>query len=533
MIRTTLNWTVKNLKAMRDEKETLSFNHPIQRQSAQWTNEQQSLLIHSMLDNFPVPSVYIHKTESVEVDAKGRHSYGYSVLDGKQRMTTVFSYIDGEFALADDTPDVTIEDTVYEIAGKYYDDLDEEVQKEILYFKFNIQAFEDVTDEVIEEIFFRLNNSTPLTKPQKAKPLMGVGNSIFINEILENRFFKEKCSFTKRQLMQSADLCTLLQGMMLLDNKYRGYDFPNISDDEAMVYSKWINGNYPEEYRCRIKKIVAFLDNIFYMKEKNLKKINIPILFLMADKALSLSISGTNFRRWFYNFFDNHKEEYGQYCSSGSVKKEKTLGRIEVMEKYFDDYFRTDVEGATEQEETVENEVLELTESTEQEATTTEDESEQKSPDTEQEEASSDESTAEQNDNVSDKSSDVEDLSDKQGNADNASNESYGQEISDAEQDDSANNEADSEQNISEQDNDESVENDYTDNEDSFPDDTDDNADTNADEESNGSNGIDTESSPVSEDAYSKVSSSHVEAESNNSFFSSVARFWNKDKVLV
>lgn len=344
MIRTTLNWTVKNLKTMHDEKATLSFNHPIQRQSAQWSNEQQSLLIHSMLDNFPVPAVYIHKTESVEMDVKGRHNYGYSVLDGKQRMKTVFSYIDGEFALADDTPDVTIENTVYEIAGKFFDDLDEDVQQEILRFKFNIQAFEDVTDETIEEIFFRLNNSTPLTKPQKAKPLMGVNNSIFVNQILESRFFKEKCNFTKRQLTQSAHLCTLLQGMMLLDNKYRGYDFPNISDDEAMVYSKWINGNYPDDCRCRLKKIVAFLDNLFYMKEKNLRKINIPILFLMADKALSLSISGTSFRCWYNNFFENHKDEYNQYCSSGSIKKEKTIGRIEVMEKYFDDYFRNETE---------------------------------------------------------------------------------------------------------------------------------------------------------------------------------------------
>ena len=353
MIRTTLNWTVRNLKAMHDEKATLSFNHPIQRQSAQWSNEQQSLLIHSMLDNYPVPAVYIHKTESVEMDAKGRHHYGYSVLDGKQRMTTVFSYIDGEFALADNTPDVAIEGIVYEIAGKFFDDLDEDVQQEILRFKFNIQAFEDVSDETIEEIFFRLNNSTPLTKPQKAKPLMGVNNSIFINEILESRFFKEKCNFSKRQLTQSADLCTLLQGMMLLDNKYRGYDFPNISDDEAMVYSKWINSNYPDECRCRLKKIVAFLDNLFYMKEKNLRKINIPILFLMADKALSLSISGTSFRRWYNNFFENHKDEYNQYCSSGSIKKEKTIGRIEVMEKYFNDYFRNETE-STGQEESAE-----------------------------------------------------------------------------------------------------------------------------------------------------------------------------------
>lgn len=350
MIKTTLNWTVKNLKAMHDEKATLSFNHPIQRQSAQWNNEQQSLLIHSMLDNFPVPAVYIHKTESVEVDAKGRHHYGYSVLDGKQRMTTVFSYIDGEFALADDTPAVTIEDTEHEIAGKYFDDLHEDVQQEILRFKFIIQAFEDVSDETIEEIFFRLNNSTPLTKPQKAKPLMGVNNSIFINEILKSRFFKEKCNFTKRQLTQSADLCTLLQGMMLLDNKYRDYDFPSISDDEAMAYSKWINGNYPDECRCRLKKIVAFLDNLFYMKEKNLRKINIPILFLMADKALAFSITGTSFRRWYYNFFENHKDEYNQYCSSGSIKKEKTIGRIEVMERCFDDYFRDEAKSRGQEE---------------------------------------------------------------------------------------------------------------------------------------------------------------------------------------
>lgn len=384
MIRTTLNWTVKNLKTMCDEKATLSFNHPIQRQSAQWDNEQQSLLIHSMLDNFPVPAVYIHKTESVEVDAKGRHNYGYSVLDGKQRMTTVFSFIDGEFALADDTPDVTIEDTEYEIAGKYFDDLAEDVQQELLRFKFNIQAFEDVTDETIEEIFFRLNNSTPLTKPQKAKPLMGVGNSVFVNEILTSRFFKEKCNFTKRQLTQSADLCTLLQGMMLLDNKYRGYDFPNISDDEAMAYSKWINGNYPDDCKCRIKKIVAFLDNLFYMKEKNLRKINVPVLFLMADKALSLSITGTNFRRWYYDFFEKHKDEYNQYCSSGSIKKEKTIGRIEVMEKYFDDYFRSYDKEITEQREEVKSASDETTELAEQETTNTEKESEQEKPVTEQ-----------------------------------------------------------------------------------------------------------------------------------------------------
>lgn len=245
MIRTNMNWTVKNLKTMFDEKETLSFNHPIQRQSAQWNNAQQSLLIHSMLANFPVPSVYVHKMESIEADSKGKHTYSYSVLDGKQRMTTVFSFINGEYSLSEELPAVEIEGNTYEIASKYFEDLDEDVQQEILRFRFNIQSFEDVSDEMIEDIFFRLNNSTPLTKPQKARPLMGVDNSIFINEILAGRFFTDKCCFTKAQLKNSDDMCTLLQGMLLLDNKYRNYDFVSISADEVMKYSQSIKGNYP------------------------------------------------------------------------------------------------------------------------------------------------------------------------------------------------------------------------------------------------------------------------------------------------
>lgn len=80
------------------------------------------------------------------------------------------------------------------------------------------------------------------------------------------------------------------------------------------------------------------------MKDKNLKKINIPIIFLVADEALKRSITGINFRRWFNLFFDEHKDEYGVFCSSGSIKKEKTCGRLEVMMKYFDAYFHTDEE---------------------------------------------------------------------------------------------------------------------------------------------------------------------------------------------
>lgn len=79
MIKTTLNWTIKNLKTMHNNKETLCFDHPIQRQSSQWNNLQQSLLVHSILANFPVPAVYVEKTDSSETDEKGKPVFKYSV----------------------------------------------------------------------------------------------------------------------------------------------------------------------------------------------------------------------------------------------------------------------------------------------------------------------------------------------------------------------------------------------------------------------------------------------------------------------
>ena len=134
MIKTTLNWTIKNLKHMYDAKETLSFDHPIQRQSAQWSNLQQSLLIHSILANFPVPAIYVQKSDAEEADDKGKTLCKYSVLDGKQRMTTIFSFINGEYALNEETPDAEIEGENYSLAGKTFGELDVDVQQELLRF---------------------------------------------------------------------------------------------------------------------------------------------------------------------------------------------------------------------------------------------------------------------------------------------------------------------------------------------------------------------------------------------------------------
>ena len=72
MNKTKLSWSVANIEKMYDEKKALSFEQPIQRKSEQWSNQQKSLLIHSMLANYPVPNIYVLRKDSREVDSKNK-----------------------------------------------------------------------------------------------------------------------------------------------------------------------------------------------------------------------------------------------------------------------------------------------------------------------------------------------------------------------------------------------------------------------------------------------------------------------------
>lgn len=143
-------------------------------------------------------------------------------------------------------------------------------------------------------------------------------------------------------------MCTLLQAMMLLDSRYEGYEFSSISADEIMRYAAHIKNNYSDEQKERLYDIINYLEKVFPEKDKMLKKINIPIVILAADTAMGSDYNSTKniyrvgpmyFRQWFSYFFDECYEDYRQYCSSGSIKKEKTLKRIEIMEHSFRKYF--------------------------------------------------------------------------------------------------------------------------------------------------------------------------------------------------
>lgn len=166
MQKSTLPTGVRTLKKWY-EKDNLSFDNPVQRSGSQWSLIQRSLLLHSMLAGFPIPPLYLLKSKD------GQDTI-YDALDGKQRMSNIFDFIDGGYALHGGTLEVELDGVVYDLANLSFEELSEECRDELLGCRFSIFCLEDSMNEEVEEIFKRLNNATPLSPIQKCRSELGL-----------------------------------------------------------------------------------------------------------------------------------------------------------------------------------------------------------------------------------------------------------------------------------------------------------------------------------------------------------------------
>lgn len=140
--RLNINWNARQLVKM-CMNGNITFDNAIQRGYV-WDIKRKSLLIESMIIGYPVPAFYARRDENRRFD----------MLDGKQRSSAICGYLNNEYAL---------EGVSEEYEGKYFNDLPEEVQDDIISYSLTVYYFEDITDEEVNEMFYRLNNGKALT----------------------------------------------------------------------------------------------------------------------------------------------------------------------------------------------------------------------------------------------------------------------------------------------------------------------------------------------------------------------------------
>lgn len=338
-----IKWTVKKFR-QELKRGNVDFNYPIQRKGGQWDLLQKSLLIHTLAGGYPLPAFYsIAERVEEEVNGKIKKRTVYRILDGKQRFTNIDSFMIGDYPLHEDTPDVIIDDEKFELAGKFYGDLPREVIDEIENFQLLAYKLEDATDEQIEDVFFRLNNGSPLSKQQKAKSKMGTVWAGKIKSLVEHPLMLEKASFTALQLRKADDETAVLQTMMLIDDNY---EVRSISSNDVFDYAQTFKGQDDKDVLVdKVKNAMDYLDKAFEGKENVLlKKVHFPMTIITAITAMEMGVHPTKFSDWKEEFKkalklkSDIKTNYKSYGGAGSVKKPKAEGRINEMKKHLEKY---------------------------------------------------------------------------------------------------------------------------------------------------------------------------------------------------
>lgn len=172
----------------------IDFEPIYQRKAGIWNITARQRLIDTVLNGFDIPKVYLADFTFSEkrLDRAGRP---YAVIDGKQRLATLFSFFKGDLHLHKNF--VFYDDPAIELGGMSYDRVLEnypEIAQRFSNFELTVMGVVTDDDKYINEMFLRLNANSSLTGAEKRSAMLGEVPKL-ISDIVRHDFFRRKVSF--------------------------------------------------------------------------------------------------------------------------------------------------------------------------------------------------------------------------------------------------------------------------------------------------------------------------------------------------
>lgn len=209
-----------------------NFEPPYQRRSV-WTDEKQSYFIDSILRNFPIPPIFLHR--KIDSDS-GRMTF--DVIDGKQRLTAIARFINNEIPASNEYGQA---EEINDIDGAYFKDLSNKeslAEFRTAFWKYDLPVeYIDPTDEgLIEDVFDRLNRNGEALKGQELRNAQYHSSTLMqaVNSLSDHPYLKARLVVTDRARMEDKEfvsecLLTTLTNQVIgsnqetLDNLYEQY----------------------------------------------------------------------------------------------------------------------------------------------------------------------------------------------------------------------------------------------------------------------------------------------------------------------
>lgn len=242
-----------------------------------WTKNEASRFVDSILLGLPVPSVFLAKTP----DNKRL------IVDGYQRIMTVYDYMEGIFSGDGKVFRLSNSDNIHpNWRGRAYAELTEEQRRIIRNYPIHAIIFEQKhpqNDTGMYQIFERINTSGRALKPQEIR-----------NCVYHGRYNKLLCDLNKEEIWRNIVGSEVEDSRMAdIELILRFFAFSNILDREEMGQTQ-IN-------------LIKYL-NVF-MKERSEDCAQV----LEEDKELFLDVMNFLYSSIGRNVFRAGKEKEGQF----------------------------------------------------------------------------------------------------------------------------------------------------------------------------------------------------------------------------
>jgi hypothetical protein len=202
------NATSISIASFHEQNQARKYNFapPYQRQSV-WTDEKQSYFIDSILRNFPIPPIFLHR----KIDAD-TGTTTFDVIDGKQRLTAIARFINNEIPSANEYGPAEDPNA---LDGAFFKDLSTNealAEFRTAFWKYDLPVeYIDPTDRgLIEDVFDRLNrNGEPLTG-QELRNAQYHDSTILkaVDELLKNSYLINRLANTDRARMEDKEFCS-------------------------------------------------------------------------------------------------------------------------------------------------------------------------------------------------------------------------------------------------------------------------------------------------------------------------------------
>jgi len=172
-------------------REEIDLDPVYQRMGDVWSKSKRQVLVDTLINGFDVPKIYFHEYSRPKRTANGR-MVRFAVVDGKQRLQSIFEFMNNELPLASDItympdPEKKIGDMTYEELGKKYPRI------KLTFDALSLPVFAIRTEDqdIIEEMFSRLNEASPLNAAEKRNAYGGPMPQL-IRKLVKHEFFVDR-----------------------------------------------------------------------------------------------------------------------------------------------------------------------------------------------------------------------------------------------------------------------------------------------------------------------------------------------------